>query len=744
MSASQSATGLPSKIAPILIGLAILVTSLPSYNGRSLTNASAPTPGTASLGQLASSSGPIAALQSFSRQGTSTSGMLMDAGASASATAHVPATLANPLSISRIQSAYRAGDAISGTLVVTFTVTNNLSPAITPTVPASTTDATAGAVPTGGVVANDPLGLAHDPHTIHNILLRDTLPQPDAYVDALPAPDRSGGDVVWNLGDVEPLQSVTATLTLHVPTAVTDFTTLDNGAGVWGTVEGRAVNAQARPVGFAPDTVSDGPTGNWLRSTVDANMTDQYMLDQAGILTQDPLREFAYVQGLGYESYKGSLRGTRGTLWSAAGNSLDKSSLLIAMLRASNIPARYRHGTLSTPLAQQLILSMFPTPTQLVGHIPAWTKLADPANDPKLLSETRDHWWVEAYLPGKGWQDLDPSFSDATVGHRYVDDRAIATDGTDRIAEVPDTLRHKVTLTVKVETYAPATFTESNFSYAYPLKQTFNSVELVGEPVTLQHLVHKEVVTGLVVPVDLHEYTYTPYFVVGGKVTQGDPFDGLVSFFPFATHIPTAEWLEFDVRDADGNVQHYERVIKDSAGYAARHTGGTAVISSDGNAPFVTTLDILTTLFASGNVSEIAVGQQMLQTDHAQQRAIDAIAKYNSSSSNSSPGTLSIQDLTRRTLDNAMSSYLNGAEFTYAMQYVQASDNASRMIGEQLLSHIYADAPRIVAVGSDGNLPTSSVSLSMDVINSNTRTPVGPAQRAVADVSVNYAKGITE
>jgi transglutaminase-like putative cysteine protease len=79
---------------------------------------------------------------------------------------------------------------------------------------------------------------------------------------------------------------------------------------------------------------------------------------------------FEYVRSLGYESYKGSLRGTRGTLWSEAGNSLDQSSLLIAMLRGSGIPARYRHGTLVTETAQSLILSMFPEPEGVIGHIP--------------------------------------------------------------------------------------------------------------------------------------------------------------------------------------------------------------------------------------------------------------------------------------------------------------------------------------------------------------------------------------
>ncbi len=404
--------GLPHRVASLIICLATVITAVPAHTGE----AAAPSGGSGSTPAPTS-----AILQSLQRvvgrnaRGRAApqvpAGLLMDAAPTVSDTAHVPASLANPLTVARVQSAYRAADAVSGTLVVTFTVFNNLSPATTSSLPVSTT---------GTSALSSTLDLAHDPHTIHNVLLTDGLVGLAAYVDAAPEPDRHDTQSAWNLGDIQPLQSATVVLTLTVPATGTDFSTLDTGASVWGTLEGRAVTAQARPAGFAPDNVSDGPTGDWLRSTVDANITDQYMLNQTGIFTQDPLLEFSYVQGLGYESYKGSLRGTRGTLWSQAGNSLDKSSLLIAMLRASGIPSRYRHGTLSTPLAQQLILSMFPTPTHLVGHIPAGTPLADPAHDPKLLSETQDHWWVEVYLPGTGWQDLDPSFTSATEGQRFV------------------------------------------------------------------------------------------------------------------------------------------------------------------------------------------------------------------------------------------------------------------------------------------------------------------------------------
>jgi len=108
-----------------------------------------------------------------------------------------------------------------------------------------------------------------------------------------------------------------------------------------------------------------------LASTPDANTTDQFIVEKAQELGNDPNAIFTFMRDeVGYESYRGSLRGARGTLWSKGGNALDQASLLIALLRASGVPARYVQGTLSDPLAQELILSMFPNPTRVVGCPP--------------------------------------------------------------------------------------------------------------------------------------------------------------------------------------------------------------------------------------------------------------------------------------------------------------------------------------------------------------------------------------
>src|SRR5206468_9447181 len=130
--------------------------------------------------------------------------------------------------------------------------------------------------------------------------------------------------------------------------------------------------------------------------TPDANATDPFIQEKAAELDYDLQRTFDYLNTqVGYESYIGSLRGARGTLWSSAGNALDEASLGVALFRASGIPAQYAHGTLPDNLAQELILSMFPESFQTVGYIPAGTEVADPANDPKLLAETRQHYWLQ-------------------------------------------------------------------------------------------------------------------------------------------------------------------------------------------------------------------------------------------------------------------------------------------------------------------------------------------------------------
>src|ERR1019366_8330237 len=95
-----------------------------------------------------------------------------------------------------------------------------------------------------------------------------------------------------------------------------------------------------RPAAVTPRTASPAnsikPQPRQIPLRNPADPADPYIVAQATALNNDPNKIFAFVRDqITSESYTGSVRGARGALWSKAGNSLDKSSLLIALLGAS-------------------------------------------------------------------------------------------------------------------------------------------------------------------------------------------------------------------------------------------------------------------------------------------------------------------------------------------------------------------------------------------------------------------------
>ncbi|HFC12285.1 MAG TPA: transglutaminase family protein, partial [Anaerolineae bacterium] len=389
-------------------------------------------------------------------------GILFDRGAlNQLDAATLPPSLANPISIARIQSAYVPNALDSGTLEIEFRVTNNQNPTLVPQIPENAT-----VTETIDIVAD--FDFSADPNTIRNAIIADELTAA-TFATSIPLAETSASELIINLGDIAPLATVTATMVITVPATGGAFVELDAGARAFGSLKGRQVIGQAVPITLAPDSFAQ-----YFIDTPDADINDEYMLNALAQVGGDPTAIFEYVQDFGFETYIGSLRGTRGTLWSEAGNSVDQSSLLIAMLRASGVPARYAHGTLFTQEAQTLIASMFPEPVSVVGHIPAGTELSSPTTDPQLIMETIDHWWAQAYIGG-AWVNLDPSFANATIGQTF-------TTAVEDMAELPDTLRHKVTMAAKVEQYSafPALVGYDGQTIIRPLEATFNSVELVG------------------------------------------------------------------------------------------------------------------------------------------------------------------------------------------------------------------------------------------------------------------------
>ncbi|MCC6265633.1 MAG: transglutaminase domain-containing protein, partial [Bryobacterales bacterium] len=114
-----------------------------------------------------------------------------------------------------------------------------------------------------------------------------------------------------------------------------------------------------------------------------ADPTDPYIVAQASALGNDPNQIFAFVRDrIAYEAYSGSVRGARGALWAGAGNTLDRASLLVALLGASGYSATYQHGIVSGAAREKLLRGMFPPASRFVGCVPPGNPLSDPASSP--------------------------------------------------------------------------------------------------------------------------------------------------------------------------------------------------------------------------------------------------------------------------------------------------------------------------------------------------------------------------
>ncbi len=144
----------------------------------------------------------------------------------------------------------------------------------------------------------------------------------------------------------------------------------------------------------------------------------------AAELNNNSIEIYTWVHNnIRYIPSHGSIQGAQHTLETKQGNAIDTASLLIALLRAANIPARYAYGTVEmsaekvmnwvggakTPEAAQAILGMGGVPT--IGLLEGG----------RIAKFKLEHVWVEAYVdyfPSRGmkeqvgdsWIPMDASF----------------------------------------------------------------------------------------------------------------------------------------------------------------------------------------------------------------------------------------------------------------------------------------------------------------------------------------------
>ena len=216
---------------------------------------------------------------------------------------------------------------------------------------------------------------------------------------------------------------------------LSDFFASQTQARAW-----RAIDKAALPLSFAqagdtpapqePDpgdslavAAGDPPGADELAETLDAPFTPAIRALAESLGGQPvAIRNWVY-DNIEFHPSFGSVQGADTTLLSRRGNAFDIASLTIAMLRASNVPARYARSVIEIPIAQaQNWLGNLSTPQMAVelmqkGGIPAAAVIAGG----RIVAVRFEHVWVEAwvdFVPSRGainrvpdqWVPFDTAF----------------------------------------------------------------------------------------------------------------------------------------------------------------------------------------------------------------------------------------------------------------------------------------------------------------------------------------------
>ncbi|WP_019867115.1 transglutaminase-like domain-containing protein [Methylovulum miyakonense] len=201
------------------------------------------------------------------------------------------------------------------------------------------------------------------------------------------------------------------------------------------------------------------PTADDLAATEDAPLTDAIKA-QAAALHHNPVEIYNWVRNsVEFLPTYGSIQGSDLTLQTLRGNAFDTASLLVSLLRASNIPARYVYGTIQIPAAQVMNWVGGVTTAEAAQDLLGQGGIPTVAvkSGGKIAAFRLEHVWVEAfvdYIPSRGavnkqgdtWVPMDAAFKQysalpslipsdissgmATVASNFMQSANQASDGS--------------------------------------------------------------------------------------------------------------------------------------------------------------------------------------------------------------------------------------------------------------------------------------------------------------------------
>jgi len=178
---------------------------------------------------------------------------------------------------------------------------------------------------------------------------------------------------------------------------------------------------------------------DYLQETPDIQFT-QEIRDLAASLDHNPVKIYEWVRNnIDFVPYWGSFKGSQGTLIERSGNSFDISSLLMALLRVSNIPCQYARAIVRMDIERAMNWLGAECPEAAAdilwfGYIPDIALLVN--DNYEVCGIQLHHVFVLAYVPygyyrgwsvdesEKTWIPLDASFKQ----YDYIEGSSLARE----------------------------------------------------------------------------------------------------------------------------------------------------------------------------------------------------------------------------------------------------------------------------------------------------------------------------
>ena len=301
-----------------------------------------------------------------------------------------------------------------------------------------------------------------------------------------------------------------------------------------------------------------------------------------------------------FEGYAGSLRGPRGTLLAGAGNSIDRASLLAALLRAAGHQVRFAEGTLAADQAEKLVRSGLTSPKTTAASQALLSQIRDrsffqfvqmgnalydsgfraPTNDngrwQQAIRETQSYSWIQLNSGGQ-WTEIDPAPG--------VGDGQSLVAGSRTVDDLDSKWSYRTEIRVEAEISGNGKRQVKSL-----LEKTVQAADVAGVPLGLFHETQGDSVTPVLVLGD--------QLVRGTAVRTPPPESPLTRGFSslFKTEPAqgpeslTAEWVKIHVIGPDIDREAVYTFF-DTVGPAARRDGDSSGAQPDADAHRADALD---------------------------------------------------------------------------------------------------------------------------------------------------------